>query len=160
MKKGQTQLVFVYIFAIIVVALIVIFGYRAIKNFKDLGDEGQIVLFVDGIKNKVNDVYSLDKGSSIKLDDIILPGKVREICFIDIDMPLNNIIDDEVIDQVVRNSLDSGSQNNLFLVPQRGQSLSKVKFFVEHVKPVENPLCVTDMRINLENEGDYVSVSR
>ncbi|HLC56908.1 MAG TPA: hypothetical protein VJJ23_06735 [Candidatus Nanoarchaeia archaeon] len=160
MKKGQNQLIFIYIFAIVVIGLIVIFGYRAIKNFKDLGDEGQIVLFIDGIKNKVNDVYSLDKGSSIKLDDIILPSKVREICFVDVDMPLNDIIDDELIDQVVRDSLDSGSQNNLFFVPQRGQSLSKVRFFVEHIKPIENPLCVTDMRITLENKGDYVSVSR
>ena len=80
-KRGQLfGQPFVFIFALIVGALILIFGARYIIQLKDTGEQVQVVKFIERLREDVNQYYFLDVGSS-KIIRINLPNKVKGICF-------------------------------------------------------------------------------
>ncbi|MBN1544050.1 hypothetical protein JW898_01155 [Candidatus Woesearchaeota archaeon] len=73
--------VFIYIIAIVVVGLIVAYGYSAIKGFTQRGEEVEYITLRTGLENSVKSIVS-DYGS-IKRPDIDIPGKYEMVCFVD-----------------------------------------------------------------------------
>jgi hypothetical protein len=82
MKKAQIAgQIFIYIIAVVVVGLIIAYGYSAIKGFSKKGEQVEYITLKSNIENSVKSIVS-DYGS-IKRPDIDVPGKYKLVCFVD-----------------------------------------------------------------------------
>jgi hypothetical protein len=80
--------VFIYIIAIIVFAVVLIFGYQAISGFLEKGEKVAYVTFTTDLQNTVKNVYS-DVGTVVIYNDknpFPVPSQYQEVCFVDLDM--------------------------------------------------------------------------
>ena len=81
MKKGQIAgQIFIYVIAVVVVGLIIAYGYSAIKGFSQKGEQVEYITLKSSLENSVKAIVS-DYGS-IKRPDISVPGKYEMICFV------------------------------------------------------------------------------
>lgn len=81
-RKGQVAgQIFIYVIAVVVVGLIVAYGYSAIKGFSKRGEEVEYITLKTNIENSVKAITS-DFGS-IKRPDFTVPGKYEMVCFVD-----------------------------------------------------------------------------
>ena len=107
MRKGVTSQVFIYIFVVIVMALIMFFGFKQVVNLKNLGDKSVYITFKNDFSNSVNDVYYMNEGSTLVFSkdsrnkDLILPKYIKKVCF------ENNkvILDSDNYDDFIVNNL-------------------------------------------------------
>jgi len=114
-KTGQmiTSEIFVYILALIVTSLILLYGYNAISKMR------QQTNTVSGIQLKtdlVNSIESLGyEFGSVEIKKFNVPNGVNEVCFVDID---NADPDSTVFDSypIIKDSVKGGSKNNVFLL--------------------------------------------
>lgn len=80
-KKGQIAgQIFIYVIAVVVVGLIIVYGYSAIKGFSQRGEEVEYIGLKTTIENSVKGITS-DFGS-IQRPDISIPGKYEYVCFV------------------------------------------------------------------------------
>ena len=87
MVVGQ---VFIYITAVIVFALVLIFGYQAITGFLEKGEKVAYFTFKTDLENAIKNVYS-DFGTVVIYNGkniLAVPAKYEEICFVDLDKPV------------------------------------------------------------------------
>ncbi len=172
MKKGQVfSEPFIFIFAIIVAALVLAWGFKIIV---DLKEKAQIVDLSDTITSLRNDIrtyYSLSTTSSKKIE-YKLPPKIKCFCFKDItsnNIPLlsGNIPDVCDPDNTLYQIMDDSQQKyHLFITPQDAYQLTlnfnlapnQIQIF----KPSTNPLCIqiknNFFKAIIENKGQYVEI--
>ena len=97
MRKGIASQVFIYNFAVIVMALILYFGFTQIANLKSLQDKSIYVVFKNDFESAVNDVYYKNSGSTLVFSKdsrnkpLELPKEINKICF-DLDDDGNNVL--------------------------------------------------------------------
>ena len=81
MKKAQLMNhPFYYIFVVIVIALIFIFGFRMISNLIKLQEQGKFVEFKVELKKAVDNVYVQNPGTKISFL-LTFPKDAKEVCF-------------------------------------------------------------------------------
>ena len=73
--------IFVYILAIVIVGVIIVYGYNAIKDFSDRGDQVAFVSFKTSFENTVKAMVS-DYGT-IKRPDFEVPPQYERVCVVD-----------------------------------------------------------------------------
>jgi hypothetical protein len=122
-KAGKAQIagqIFIYAIAIVVVGLIIVYGYSAIKGFRDRGEEVEYITLKTNIENSVKSIAS-DYGS-IKRPDFVVPQKYTAVCFVQRDSKegassegLCNPVGDDYW-PVACEGWKAG-RNNVFLVP-------------------------------------------
>lgn len=162
MKKGQLLgQPFIFIFFVILAALILFFGVRIIKGTVDSGETAEIETFITEFKGKVNTVYTLDYGSSIKLDKLRTPGNFKKICFIHRDSAVDYSELDESLEDLVDASYQH-SDDNMFFVT-KDKSLIEPRE-IDYLKPKDNPICenVMDGKLDLRlvNSGTFVQIEK
>ena len=172
MKRGQLlSQPFFYIFAIIVIGLLLVFGYRAISGTTSFANTVGFVKMIDDIKKNVNEMNRLFPGSSTECVllragastknecEIIIPNEIKGLCFIDTnsaitfsEIPYNNV-KEEV--QVVQASGDK----NLFFATTK-QPINPIQ--IPKLKPIN--FCLDMAKKNpsfiLENKGKYVEARK
>ncbi len=74
--------VFIYILAVILFSLIMIYGYNAVRNLGDKADTVVILQIEKEMKSSVQKIAS-DYGTIIK-KEVTIPNKFDKVCFIDI----------------------------------------------------------------------------
>lgn len=173
-KKAQIAgQIFIYIIAIVVVGLIVIYGYSAIKGFTQRGEEVEYITLRTGIENSVKAIVS-DYGS-IKRPNIDVPGKYEFVCFVDKTRSADDIQNTAIctrqagLDDFYQPIACSGwktGRDNVFLIPDGSESFDVGTIVIENTgadyggQPF---LCleVVNNRINLQLKGlgDKVEVS-
>ncbi|MBW3020382.1 hypothetical protein KY334_03720 [Candidatus Woesearchaeota archaeon] len=80
MKKGQTQLIFVFILAAVIIGLIMLLGYKGIKGITNNAKQAQIEDFVNDLSN---DITSLERSrGSSKTKSYSVPTSLLKICFV------------------------------------------------------------------------------
>ena len=90
MKKGQIQAqIFVYILAMIVMALVLLYGYKSISTMKDRAKQVDLLSFKNDVIRAVEKV-SNDYGT-VRAPTFNIPSDYKEVCFIDIDNSPANI---------------------------------------------------------------------
>ena len=168
MKKAQIAgQIFIYIIAIVVVGLIIAYGYSAIKGFSERGEEVEYLTLKTGLENSVKSIVS-DYGS-VKRPDIDIPGKYEMVCFVD--KALRDGSDATAICQrrpgederyyqpIVCSAWQTG-RSNAFLIPDGSESFDIGNIVMEGGKPF---ICmdVVNNRINLQltGLGDRVEIS-
>lgn len=135
---------FIMIFALLLGALIIVFGVRSFMDIKSGAEDVELSKFVTGLQGNADTYYNFDAGSSKKLS-LIVPAKARQVCFFDSERQINSPIDDFL------KAAMTDTKDNLFLLPL--DSYFKTQFRIEHLKNGhnENPFCITkrEGRINI-----------
>ena len=124
--KNKAQIagqIFVYIIAIVIVALVIFFGWKSVKLLIDQSEEVSAISFQSDLKNSVGLLYS--STGSVRIEELNLPGKVTEVCFIDVNKDIGRGMCDpgsygDLPKQyfIMCDSWQSGGLQNVFLVPQ------------------------------------------
>jgi hypothetical protein len=111
-KRGQIpSQIFVYILALIIVAMILLFGYKAISNMQKRGEQVVLIQFKTQLKNDVERLSS-DYGS-VRIGKYKLPSGFDEICFVD----LKNVNPSDIMNHpIIKDSVESGVKENIFLL--------------------------------------------
>ncbi|MBW2996774.1 hypothetical protein KY349_00365 [Candidatus Woesearchaeota archaeon] len=167
MKKAQVAgQIFIYITAIVIVGLIIVYGYSAIKGFTERGEEVEYITMQKSVENAVKSIAS-DYGS-VKRPDIDVPGKYELVCFVDKGLSEEAIETSDICQSragrekyhqpIVCSGWKTG-RNNVFLIPDGSESFDVGNIVMEH----GNFLCfdVFNNKINLQltGLGDRVEIS-
>lgn len=158
MKKGQLfQQPIFYIFILIVAVLILTFGVRTIFQLKDKAENIEFVTFTQDLKNKVDQYYNFDYGSSTQIN-LRIPNKIEYICF------TNN--NPEEIPEILKKYGDlrkifTLQKHNTFLFPQT--VFPTTTLTIQHLTAETDPLCLQTkgyLRAYLKNIGTSVKISK
>ncbi|MBI5880558.1 hypothetical protein HZB90_00335 [archaeon] len=171
MRKAQVAgQVFIYILAIVVVGLIIAYGYSAIKGFTQKGEQVEYITLKTGLENSFKGIIS-NYGSVKRLDDLNIPGKYSMVCFVDKDSasraaefaictpqppPL-----DKYHNPIACSGWKTG-RSNVFLIPDGSDSfdVGKILFEDNEGRPF---LCLdvvnNKIKLQLESRGNAVKVS-
>lgn len=148
---------FVYIFIIIVLVFVIYFGIRTIKNVVDLGETVEYKTFVIKLEERFDTVMTLDKGSSVSLEELSFPNEIKEICFVS-DSGYNNLNSIENSDLRTLLERRLNDDNNVFFAD--GEVLNEKIGYTLILE--ENPLCdsTIDGKIDLRliNQGREVEI--
>ena len=162
MKKGQIMgQPFMMIFFVILAAFIIFFGFKMIRGVVNIEETAEFETFITEFKGRVSTVYSLDYGSSVKLDKLSIPANLKKVCFIHRDSPLDySKLDDSLI-SLVEVSYEN-TEDNMFFVTKDNSFIEPRE--IDNIKPVENPLCdnVMDGKLDfvLVNSGNIVQIEK
>lgn len=180
-RKGQIAgQVFIYMIAIVVVGLIVVYGYSAIRGFTQRGEEVEYLTLKTSIENSVRAIVS-DYGS-IKRPDISVPGKYEMVCFVDKDATDASIAASAICDKSAAEMLAQGDDkyhqpiicaawkthnNNVFMVPDGSDAFSVDATLVidENMPTAGHHFICFDVinnkiKMQMEGLGDRVKISQ
>ncbi len=139
MKRGQLfSLPFIYIFGIIVAALIIVFGFSNIQKLTKTVDEAALAKSVESLRENVDFYYTLEPGSKkqFKFDNSLrVSNKIEYACFAKPRSPINAPISDPSLAPLIQNS-----NYNLYFLPLN--SFRTTRFLVKNLEPIRNPLCI------------------
>ena len=146
--------IFIYVLAIIIAGLILLYGYRAIGTITKTGEEVALIDFKNQLEGDIEKLAT-DYGA-IKTKSYILPSGTETICFVDSDAK-TTATDYQIINDIVA----SGARQNIFLIP-----LLNIQIYAEGLKVDESgskSLCLTNQRgritLRLEGRGDGTLVT-
>ena len=145
-SKAQTpQMLFIYILAIVIFSAILLFGYSAVKNFREKEEKIGYVKFKSDLESIVRSIAT-DYGS-VKIRNFYVPSRYLEVCFVDPDG--NGDIDYPLI----KESVDSGSKDNVSLM--KNKVVLGASFYVKGIELDNKLLCasVVDGKIKIRFEG-------
>jgi len=156
MRKGQIQgQIFIYILAILVVSLVLTYGYRAIQTFMNQAEQVETLKFRTTVQNSIDSIRSeYGSGDTVAVN---VPGSYDSICFVDLD---HTGVVNAALYPIIEDSVSSGVMKNLFLVNQ----LADESFYVGKIMVSSGKiLCLntTQSRVQfrITGGGDHVEIS-
>lgn len=168
MRKAQIQAqVFVYILMIIIVSLILLYGYSAVKDFGKKSQQISLIESKGMIKNAIekNSAYGI-----IKKVEINLPDPYTKICFASSELigelsriqggyneiyQGNSNIEDGF--EIIADSIESAYNRNMFYFPDGTESMNVGKIIVDdYFKCFSKMKGVVVLRI--EGQGDSARI--
>lgn len=162
MKRGQIQAMpLIYIFALIVAALILVLGFKYVYGLIATGEGIEIGNIKTEIDKQVQFIYNLDPGSSDEFS-YRSPAKLKAICFGNPSVSPNDLkLERQLPKEEDRIFFETflGNGDNLFFIMENVDESRHVK--IEHLSSDETPNCITPknnkITFILENKGKYVS---
>ena len=129
-RKAQTQEIFIYAIGIVIVGLILIFGYRAIRN---IGSQQETVKAVEFRTQLANDIKGIGFGD-VRIREYPIPKGFSFVCIAD----KNNFIpgacfpsaDFEANYPIVTDAIKTANKDNIFL---GGNEIAPDSFALEKV---------------------------
>ncbi len=172
MKKGQLMSQpFFYIFTIVVIGLILVFGLYWIWRLFQTACDVEGLSFQTEIQNKVNNLNSLSAGSSFECSlskyknsggrcELTLPDGVNGICFVDV----NNYNPNDIKFADVKNlvtQLGVNANRNLFFSVNKNSNNCGVEP-VKIDKLTTNGAVCANLTTNfiMENQGENIIVKK
>ncbi len=159
-KRGQAQHVFIYILTIVIVGLIILFGYKAIANLLEVGDTAQKVRFQKDFQNAVAQGRSYGRAT---MHAFAVSDEYTHICMIDQDAigQAGSLAGSNVRNHpLIIDSVESSAPENAFLVKKDG---TIEPYLVETLEVARGGLCVPvalgKARMRFEGLGNLVKVS-
>ena len=166
MRKKRAQSagqVFIYVLTLIIVSVILIYGYNSIIDTRNKSEKIFQVKLQSDMKNLV-DSLSSDFGS-VKIRTIDV-GHFRQACFTETyDPPADrNIFGPppklQNIDPIIQDSFKSRTEENLFFI---GDTVEN-SFYIGNISVSPDVFCVNvtnaKITIQLEGKGDHVEISQ
>lgn len=155
MDKAQIQVMpFIYIFALVVGALILVFGLKYAFSLQASGEQIELGRFRLDVEREVSFIYNLDTGSSSEVK-LKTPTRIRSVCFTNPEKEVRTT------DQQFRDLLFLKPKDNFFIIsedPSQDKS-----FYVENLKSDTNPFCIQpkgELKVIFENKGTYVTPAK
>ncbi|MDD5177956.1 MAG: hypothetical protein PHT54_01580 [Candidatus Nanoarchaeia archaeon] len=130
MKKGVISQSFIYIFAAIIMILILILGFSIFSKSKKYAEDVDIQSFVQTLNSKITKINGLEEGSE-SVFSYALPSSINKICF-----ATNAKSSDADLISVYN------PEKNLYMFPGNAYSLNEIY--------LENPICVSGNNLNLK----------
>src|SRR3989338_7479185 len=173
MKRGQLlSQPFFYIFAIIVIGLILIFGFNYIAKILKTGCEVETLDFVGDVRAEVNQLRALSFGSSFECTftsiggsenrcEFIFPSNVEGICFVDTTKSQYEKIKFEDVKNIVM-GLGPSANRNLFFSVEKSSSCRADPVKIDNIK-IDSPVCIDLKEENsfiMENVGSVVEIKK
>lgn len=159
-KKAQVGQIITYLLAIVIFAMVLIFGYNAVVNIRQQTDQVVYLAFQKSLEADIKSI-SFDYGS-VKKKSYSVSG-YETICFADLDALINPDPLPDDIPKIVINSMESKIKKNVFLVNGKIDSFYVGKIWLgDPIDPVyspyKNPLCIPivngKLSITLTGQGD------
>ena len=168
MKKGNLMSEpFTYIFIVVVIALIVFFGFKYIRDLTSFGCEVEAKKFVLDFKDKVDKVESFSAGSKTK-ESMYTPAGIVGVCFVDptySGLKVDSVKFIDVKDEVA-SFVDAGVLREQMFFSKSLNSNDKCvpdRTRIENFKVANGITCfdtsVGSFTFFLENKGKYVEIS-
>lgn len=152
MKKAQIQSqIFIYVFALLVISLIMFFGIKSLSSFKKDTEKVILVNFVTELKTKVQSITSeYDSFSEVTLD---LPKEYTKVCFKEKGATTGiNMIDSEYIN----------SDNNVFIL-KKGILDTEFNAGKIQIPTASKSLCLDNtlgkITFTVKGKGRYAEIS-
>jgi len=160
MSKSQIQTqVFVYIIAIILFSFVLVYGYNAIRGFKERSEQVAYIKFKTDLTSAIKRI-SPDFGT-LKREEFFIGGEYTKVCFVqnyDPRSDLANYIDGEG-QSIIADSVRGGVSKNVFLFTNSLQeSLDIGKITVEGDYGCFNVLN-GKLKVQFEGMGDHAHIS-
>lgn len=149
---------FTYIFALIVIAMIVGFGFYLVQRLMGTANLVDIAKFNIDLQNKVTNVNLASPGTA-DLVDLPVPQGIRTICFADTKSPLTTtLIEDEGVATDIENYADT--DKNVFFGMATDKYTPLTPTTIKLIKPSPNPLCIDvlggRLKAGIENKGKNI----
>ncbi|MCF7861070.1 hypothetical protein K9M79_02405 [Candidatus Woesearchaeota archaeon] len=122
--QGQIQgQPLIYMLSVIIMALILIYGYNAVNELLEKQEFVSILKFETYIQSEFEKI-SRQYGST-KIINLNVPAGYNEICFIDLSAPVNPALSAGSSDAhpIIHQSWELGNQKNIFLVKKITEKL-------------------------------------
>lgn len=145
-------MVFMVIFAIVVMGLVLVFGMEQIINLFCFANEAQTIKAIKDLENEVDNLYILAEGAS-KQFDLGIPGDA-EFCFVNPSNPGANLLKGWDPDPVIV-SIITENGYNLWYTHCTGQSGYKIPYLL----PSYNFCVKSGVILYIENKGAYVDIT-
>lgn len=134
MKKGQIQIIFTWIFILIVAGFILIYGIKFIRETQEFGEDAVVINFFQKLNDKIQLYYSLDIDSS-GVEEFKLTNKIKYVCF-----TKNEEFELTDLDEENKQYLESlKTYDNVFLIPP---VYNDNRFNITNLDISQNPTCV------------------
>ena len=152
MKKSQLELnPFTIIVAIILIALVLVFGYRGIVKLNNSISQNQADSFVLKLGNELEkrDVIKSGNANSISFS---LPEGIEKVCFVDRTKKINPKKNE------ASNDIKAYTDKNVFFIPG---IFPPASINLIDIDRDENPLCINaygEINLRLGGKGDKVNV--
>jgi len=159
-KKAQVSQIIAYLLAIVIFAMVLVFGYKAVVNIRQQAEQANYLNFQKSLEADIKSIY-FDYGS-VKKESYSLSG-YKEICFADLEHGFINSYPEKIISNIIKNSMESKIRKNVFLIGDKIDS-----FYIEKINltnPLsQNPECVPvnngKLNIKLTGQGDSSLVEK
>lgn len=148
---------FIYIFAIVVMAFILIFGFYAVQRFSVFGEDVQIATFVNDLDDGVQRYFYYSLGSSNELN-LNIPNKVKCVCISNPEDTIDESELDKCNDPLLKDIIIN-SDKNVFISPTKDFKISRYE--IRNIKAIKNLLCIEtngNFKAVLETKKDYVEI--
>ncbi len=164
-KKSQIHAqIFIYIIAIILFSFILIYGYNAIKGFKEKSEQIAYIKFKSDLSSTVDRISS-DYGT-LKREEFFIGGEYSKVCFVqsyekdeNYDNILNNIRNSSDYDPFIDDSFENNVVDNTFLLTTGAPEA----FDVGKINVSNGYLCVDikngKAKIEFLGQGDHAFIS-
>ncbi len=155
MKAQISGQIFIYIFAMLVVALLLIFGYKAVSSITKAGTCAEVMQFKNKIISDIAEAQGY--GTEKKNKEYNLPAYYNKICFADLENPDLPSIGDKLI----RNEVQSKTKN-AFMIPKTGNCADEW-FLIRDVGTSPKYKCFISekgrLKVNLIGCGDKTIIT-
>jgi|SRR3989344_4977260 len=155
-KRGQLFAEpFMWILALVVGALILIYGFYMISNLIKTNEKATMAKYVLDLRHEVRKFYYFDAGSS-ELFKIRLPSKIKRACFYTGQGSINR----QLISPQDAFQLVQSSSNNMFIMPLDAYGSDYLMYNIDGIK-VNNFVCFDNNKdIKLVSEGTSVLLTQ
>lgn len=146
-KKGVIQQAFVYALSAIFIIVILLFGYSVLSDVNETTSSAKSIAFKTELTNDI-EVLS-EKFGAMETNSYSLPDGYTKVCFVEPSRVNTGMIDNQVINDSVRNGLDE----NMFMFGDK----SLVSMYIDGLSLKYNPYyaCRTfsDGQMELKMQG-------
>ncbi|MBI4154409.1 hypothetical protein HY501_03660 [Candidatus Woesearchaeota archaeon] len=172
MKKGQlTGDIFIYIFAVIVGALILVYGVKTIIDLKSTAETVDLGRTLKNLEAEIETFYNYGEGSTKDIQ-LSLPKPVKFVCFTD---PTSSPKPSKckvktgadtygncnlgALDEEFALIVEDENTKNVFFLPLATAKISRYE--IKDLKPKEgNPLCIANgLSLTITAKVTHVEVS-
>lgn len=150
-NRGQATRIFIYVLTLVVVALVLLFGYRAISAITSTGEKATLIKFKTEFTNTVEEGSSFGR---IAVRDFAISSEYTQLCLAGI-----GAAEGAFTHPLVRDAIRSGTDNNVFLVTE-----ATVEPFKVDILQVDGgggcfPIQSGRIKMRFEGKGDRTAVS-
>jgi len=154
--KGQViGQIFIYVITVVLVSVILFYGYNAITTFKDKAEKISFIQFKNDMENTI-EVMSFDFGS-VKVEEFMVPEKVTTVCFVTSFPEAPTLSGTKY--PIIEDSVNSGVDKNVFLMDETIQE----SFYVGKISVDEGwscfPVLGNKIKLRIEGKGDHAILS-
>ncbi|MBW2979892.1 hypothetical protein KY360_00565 [Candidatus Woesearchaeota archaeon] len=142
--------------ALILMSLLVLFGYRAIGNMRARGEQAKYIEFRSRITGVIGSTMDFGSGRRVTMG---LPGAYTGLCFIDNEVAINYLGD--INDPIISGHIEDGLKENLFLI--KGMMAEPPPIYAGEIK-LDPPgmVCVSEelgkVTFKIEGFGKYAKI--